>query len=151
MPDKPVSRFWEEKPLDQLSREEWESLCDGCARCCLIKLEDEEDGSLYTTSLVCRYLDLESGRCGCYAERTTLVPECLQVTPENADKLEWMPQSCAYRLLAEGGSLPEWHPLISGSKESVHEAGISVRNFAISEAEVPNEEHWQEYIIDQGE
>ena len=146
-----MSRFWEEKPLDQLTRDEWESLCDGCARCCLIKLEDEEDGSRYTTSLVCRYLDIEGGACGCYAERTTLVPECLQVTPQNADKLEWMPQSCAYRLLAEGGSLPEWHPLISGSKESVHEAGISVRGFAISEAEVPDEELWQEYIIDHDE
>lgn len=147
----PANRFWEEKPFDQLSREEWESLCDGCARCCLIKLEDEEDGTLYTTSLVCRYLDLESCSCSRYAERTVLVSECLQVTPQNADKLAWMPQSCAYRLLAEGKSLPEWHPLISGSKESVHEAGISVRNFAISEAEVPDEELWQEYIIDHTE
>ncbi len=143
-----MSRFWQEKGFDQLSREEWESLCDGCGRCCLIKLEDEEDGSLYTTSLVCRYLDLENSRCGCYAERTTLVPECLQVTPENADKLEWMPQSCAYRLLAGGRALPEWHPLISGTRDSVREAGISVRNFAISEAEVEDEELWQEYIID---
>lgn len=146
-----MSRFWEEKAFDQLSREEWESLCDGCGRCCLIKLEDEEDGSLYTTSLVCRYLELENSHCGCYAERSTLVPECLQVTPENADKLEWMPQSCSYRLLAEGRPLPDWHPLISGNRESVHAAGISVRNFALSEAEVPDEEQWQEYIIDYDE
>jgi uncharacterized cysteine cluster protein YcgN (CxxCxxCC family) len=145
-----VSRFWEEKPLAELSREEWEALCDGCARCCLIKLEDEEDGTLYTTSLVCRYLDLESCACSRYSERSVLVPECLQVTPQNADKLEWMPQSCAYRLLAEGRPLPEWHPLITSNKESVHEAGISVRHFAISEAEV-GEELWQEYIIDQTE
>jgi uncharacterized cysteine cluster protein YcgN (CxxCxxCC family) len=143
-----MSRFWEEKPLHQLSREEWESLCDGCARCCLIKLEDDEDGTLYTTSLVCRHLDIASGACGCYAERTVQVPECLQVTPENADKLEWMPQSCAYRLLAGGRPLPEWHPLISGNRKSVAEAGIAVYDFAISEAEVADEELWQDYIID---
>jgi uncharacterized cysteine cluster protein YcgN (CxxCxxCC family) len=143
-----VSRFWEEKPLTQLSRKEWESLCDGCARCCLIKLEDEDDGTVYTTSIVCRYLDIEACSCGSYNERTVLVPECLQVTAQNADKLEWMPQSCAYRLLADGRPLPEWHPLISGNSESVHEAGISIRGFAISEAEVPDEELWQDYVID---
>jgi uncharacterized cysteine cluster protein YcgN (CxxCxxCC family) len=146
-----MSRFWEEKPLEQLSREEWESLCDGCARCCLIKLEDEEDGTVYTTSLVCRYLDIESGSCGCYSERTVRVPECLQVTPENADTLSWMPQSCAYRLLAEGRPLPEWHPLFSGNRKSVEQAGISVHGFAISEAEVTDEELWQDYIIDAAE
>jgi uncharacterized cysteine cluster protein YcgN (CxxCxxCC family) len=142
-----MSRFWEEKTLEQLSREEWESLCDGCARCCLIKLEDEEDGTLYTTSLVCRHLDIEAGVCGCYTERTVRVPECLQVTPQNAATLEWMPQSCAYRLLAEGHPLPGWHPLVSGTSVSVHEAGISVRGLAISEAEVEDEELWQDYII----
>lgn len=146
-----MSRFWEEKTLAQLSREEWESLCDGCARCCLIKLEDDEDGTLYTTSLVCRHLDIETGACGCYAERTLQVPECLQVTAQNAATLKWMPQSCTYRLLAEGRPLPAWHPLISGSRESVHEAGISVAGFAISEAEVEDEEQWQDYIIDQPE
>ena len=144
-----MSRFWEKKPLSQLSREEWESLCDGCARCCLIKLEDEEDGSLYTTNVVCRYLDLQNCSCGSYKERSTLVPECLQVTAENADKLEWMPQSCSYRLLAGGRPLPEWHPLISGNKESMHEAGISVRHFAISETELPDEVEWEDHIIDQ--
>ncbi len=143
-----MSRFWQQKAFDQLNREEWESLCDGCARCCLIKLEDEDDGSIYTTSIACRYLDFESCSCSRYNERTELVPECLQVTPENADKLDWMPQSCAYRLLAEGRPLPEWHPLISGTKNSVHEAGISVCGFAISELEVEDEELWQEYIID---
>lgn len=151
MPDSPTPRFWEQKALAELTRDEWESLCDGCARCCLIKLEDEEDGALYTTSIVCRYLDLDAGRCGCYSERSTLVPECLQVTPQNADKLEWMPQSCAYRLLAEGGTLPDWHPLISGNKESVHAAGLSVRDIAISEVEIEDEELWQDYIIDKAQ
>ncbi len=144
-----MGNFWEEKPLAELSREEWESLCDGCARCCLIKLEDEDDGTLYTTSIACQYLDMESCSCSRYSERTVLVPECLQVTPENADKLDWMPQSCAYRLLAEGRALPEWHPLVSGDKESVHNAGISVRNFAILESDVESEEQWPEYIIEQ--
>lgn len=143
-----MSRFWEEKPLSQLTREEWESLCDGCGRCCLIKLEDEDDGTLYTTSLVCRYLDLESCRCSRYEERSVLVPECLQVTLENVDKLSWMPQSCAYRLLAAGRPLPDWHPLVSGDRESVHQAGISVRNFALPETEVEDEALWQDYIID---
>jgi uncharacterized cysteine cluster protein YcgN (CxxCxxCC family) len=143
-----MSRFWEEKPLHELSREEWESLCDGCARCCLIKLEDEEDGALYTTSLVCRHLDIPSGACGCYTDRSVRVPECLQVTPQNAATLEWMPQSCAYRLLAAGQPLPAWHPLLSGNRQSVDEAGISVAGFAISEAEVADEELWQDYIID---
>ncbi|MCW8917374.1 MAG: YcgN family cysteine cluster protein [Gammaproteobacteria bacterium] len=146
-----MARFWEEKTLAQLSREEWEQLCDGCARCCLIKLEDEEDGTLYTTSLVCRHLDIETGACSCYTERTLQVPECLQVTAQNAATLKWMPQSCAYRLLAEGRALPAWHPLISGRCESVHEAGISVAGFAISEAEVEDEEQWQDYIIDHPE
>lgn len=144
-----MSRFWEEKPLSQLSREQWESLCDGCARCCLIKLEDEDDGTLYTTSIACRYLDFEQCQCTRYDERSVLVPECLQVTPENAGELDWMPQSCAYRLLAEGRSLPDWHPLISGTRDSVFEAGIAICGFAVSEDEVEDETLWPEFIIDQ--
>ncbi len=151
MPVNSVSHFWEQKALDQLSQEEWESLCDGCARCCLIKLEDEEDGTLYTTSISCRYLNLETCRCGHYAERSTLVPECLQVTPQNVEQLTWMPQSCAYRLLATGQPLPPWHPLLSGDPTSVHSAGISIQALAISEQEVADEELWVEYIIDQTE
>lgn len=144
-----MNRFWEEKALAQMSREEWESLCDGCARCCLIKLEDEQTDELYYTGVVCRYLDRHSCRCTAYADRTTLVPDCLQVTPGNVASLYWMPRSCAYRLLAEGKSLPEWHPLVSGDPESVHEAGISVRGFAISEEEIGSVEELEAYIIDQ--
>jgi uncharacterized cysteine cluster protein YcgN (CxxCxxCC family) len=143
-----MSRFWETKALAEMSREEWESLCDGCARCCLIKLEDEETEALYYTSVACRYLDREKCRCTEYENRTTLVPDCLQVSIDNVDQLYWMPQSCAYRLLAEGKGLPEWHPLISGTSESVHEAGISVRAFAISEDEVHSVEELEAYIID---
>lgn len=131
-----------------MSREEWESLCDGCARCCLIKLEDEESEELYYTSVVCRYLDREQCRCTEYANRTTLVPDCLQVSIDNVDKLYWMPQSCAYRLLAEGKNLPEWHPLVSGNPDSVHEAGISVRGFAVSEDEIESVEQLETYIIE---
>jgi len=143
-----MANFWEEKSLSEMSREEWESLCDGCARCCLIKLEDEDTHELFYTGVACRYLDRHSCRCTEYENRTTLVPDCLQVTRDNVDELYWMPQSCAYRLLAEGKKLPDWHPLISGDPNSVHEAGISVRGFAISEDEIASVDDLEAYIID---
>jgi uncharacterized cysteine cluster protein YcgN (CxxCxxCC family) len=143
-----MGNFWEEKSLADMSREEWESLCDGCARCCLLKLEDEDTDELYYTGVVCRYLDRYHCRCTEYKDRTTRVPDCLQVTIDNVNELYWMPQSCAYRLLAEGKNLPEWHPLVSGNPDSVHEAGISVRGFAISEDEVASVEELENYIID---
>lgn len=138
--------IWE-RPLDTLNGEEWESLCDGCARCCLIKLEDEETGERYTTSVACRYLDLEQCRCGVYGERTTRVPSCVRVTPENIAELDWMPQSCGYRLMAEGKGLADWHPLRSGDPESVHRDGISVRHFAISEEGIA-EADLEDYLVD---
>ncbi len=141
-------RFWETKSLDEMSREEWESLCDGCARCCLLKLEDEDSGELFYTSVVCRYLDRKKCNCTVYGERTTLVPDCLELDISIIQHLNWMPNSCAYRLLGEGKSLPEWHPLISGKKKSVHDAGISVSNFAISEDEVGSIEELENYIIE---
>lgn len=140
--------FWQEKSLGEMSHEEWESLCDGCARCCLIKLEDEESGELCTTSVVCRYLEIEQCRCSVYGERSRLVPECLQVTRENIAGLYWMPHSCAYRLLAEGNPLPDWHPLVSGGSESIHEAGIAVSGYAISELALDEECDLEDYIID---
>jgi uncharacterized protein len=143
-----MERFWETKSLDEMSREEWESLCDGCARCCLLKLEDEDTNELFYTSVVCRYLDQEKCSCTVYSERTVLVPDCLELDTSILQHLNWMPQSCAYRLLGEGKPLPEWHPLISGNKKSVHDAGISVRSFAISEDEVGSLEELEEYIID---
>lgn len=141
-------RFWEEKSLAEMSREEWESLCDGCARCCLIKLEDEDTSELFYTSVVCRYLDREQCSCNIYSERTTLVPDCLELDTSIIQHLNWMPNSCAYRLLGEGKPLPEWHPLVSGTKRSVQEAGIAVTNFAISEDEVASMEELENYIID---
>lgn len=131
-----------------MSRAEWESLCDGCARCCLIKLEDEETEALHYTGVACRYLDRKQCNCSVYNERTKLVPDCLELSIDNVDQLYWMPQSCAYRLLAEGGTLPEWHPLVSGKQTSVHEAGIDICGFAISEDEVESEDDLEAYIID---
>lgn len=143
-----MNRFWKEKSLAEMNCEEWESLCDGCARCCLVKLEDEDSGELCTTSVVCRYLEIDRCRCSAYSERTHLVPDCLRVTRENVSQLYWMPQSCAYRLLAEGKPLPAWHPLVSGNSESVHEAGISVRGYAISEQELSEDDDLEDYILD---
>jgi uncharacterized cysteine cluster protein YcgN (CxxCxxCC family) len=137
--------FWE-KPLDQLNPEQWEALCDGCARCCQIKLEDEHSGARYLTSVVCELLDQDSCRCGDYARRAEKVPDCVVLTPANADNLDWMPGTCAYRLRAAGEPLPQWHPLISGTQQTVHDAGISVRGKVISEAEV-DENDLEEYVI----
>ena len=142
------TRFWKTTPLDELSEAQWESLCDGCARCCLVKLEDEESGELCYTSVVCRYLEIGHCRCSAYSDRTRLVPDCLQVTQENISHLYWMPQSCAYRLLAEGKPLPEWHPLVSGNSESIHDAGISVRGYAISEQDLNEDDDLEDFILD---
>ncbi len=125
--------FWRRKTLDEMTRAEWESLCDGCARCCLHKLEDEDTGEIATTNVACRLLDLATCRCTRYAERKRLVPDCVVLDPENVYQLSWMPTTCAYRLLAEGKDLPWWHPLVSGDPETVRTAGIAVGGFAISE------------------
>jgi hypothetical protein len=119
-----------------MSQEEWESLCDHCGKCCLHKLEDAETGELFYTNVACRLLDLKNCRCTRYAERTRLVPDCLRLNPENVRQLDWLPATCAYRLLAQGQDLPHWHPLVSGNARSVHRAGVSVRCWAVSEDQV---------------
>ena len=127
-----MTRFWE-KPLESLSRSEWEALCDGCGKCCLHKLEDYDTGEVQATNIACKLLDRFSCRCSNYRGRRAFVPDCLRLTPETVPKLPWLPGTCAYRLRAEGKPLPDWHYLISGDRETVHEAGISVRGWTISE------------------
>jgi uncharacterized cysteine cluster protein YcgN (CxxCxxCC family) len=128
-----TSPFWKRKRLDQLSRPEWESLCDGCGRCCLIKLEDAETGDVDYTDIACRLLDLGSCRCSDYKMRKRRVPDCVVLTAANINDLQWMPSTCAYRLIHEGKDLAWWHPLVSGDPATVHHAGISVRNRVVPE------------------
>ncbi|MGN6410173.1 MAG: YcgN family cysteine cluster protein [Nitrobacter sp.] len=133
--------FWKTKTLEEMSSAEWESLCDGCARCCLEKLEDEDTGDIYFTHVSCRLLD--AGLCACkdYANRSAQVPDCVRLTPENVRSLNWLPPSCGYRLVAEGRDLYWWHPLISGDRNTVHEAGVSVRGRVRgTENEIPDSE-----------
>jgi len=138
-------RFWETTPLDKMSRAEWESLCDGCGKCCLHKLEDEETGALMATNVACRLLDRRTGLCSDYRNRRAYVPECVRLTPRLVRTLDWLPSTCAYRLLDEGKSLPDWHPLITGDPESVRRAGQSVSGWTVSEDEVGDLEH---HLID---
>jgi uncharacterized protein len=128
--------FWQRKRLDQMTKAEWESLCDGCGKCCLHKLEDEDTEEIFYTNVACKLLDLKTCQCANYAKRKTLVPDCIQLSPANIGNMGWMPKTCAYRLLDEGKDLPAWHPLRTGDPKSVHTAGISWRGKLISEVEV---------------
>jgi uncharacterized cysteine cluster protein YcgN (CxxCxxCC family) len=139
--------FWKAKTLEEMTAAEWESLCDGCARCCLIKLQDADTDEVHYTALACNLLDLERCRCTRYPARHELVPDCIQFTPALAATLSWLPDTCAYRLLAEGLDLPDWHPLVSGRADSVHAAGISVRGRVIPVRMIPEDEH-EDYLID---
>jgi uncharacterized cysteine cluster protein YcgN (CxxCxxCC family) len=136
--------FWE-KPLDQLSREEWESLCDGCGKCCLHKVEDEDTGRVYPTNVACKLLDRESGQCSNYRGRRAFVPDCIRLTATMVPRLGWLPVTCAYRLRGEGKPLPQWHYLISGDREAVHRAGASVRGWTIGEADAGELEY---HVVD---
>ncbi|KFI29734.1 YcgN family cysteine cluster protein [Paenirhodobacter enshiensis] len=141
-------QFWT-LPLDRLNPAEWEALCDGCGKCCLNKLEYEDTGELEFTSVGCRLLDCETCQCMSYENRRDFVPECVQLTPKSiAEIAYWMPKTCAYRLRHYGQPLPEWHYLISGSRDTVHEVGQSVRGRVVSELDVP-EDDWDQYIIEE--
>lgn len=128
--------FWERKPLADLTKKEWESLCDGCGRCCLNKLEDEDTGEIFFTDVACKLLDLETCRCGNYRHRLKHVPDCQVLGLDHPEYFNALPNSCAYRRLYEGKSLPDWHPLLTGDPNSVHQAGISVCGMCISEEHV---------------
>jgi len=139
--------FWRRKRLDEMTPEEWESLCDGCGKCCLHKLEDVDTGDIALTNVSCRYLDLGTCRCSDYANRQRNVSDCVALSPDTVAGLRWLPDTCAYRLVAEGHDLHWWHPLVSGDPATVHEAGISVRGKAISEDEVDDlEDHVQDWL-----
>lgn len=141
-----MSDWWNTLPLQALDAEQWEALCDGCAKCCLHKLQDEETGEIFYTKVRCRYLDEKSCRCGDYAHRSQLMPNCIQLAPDMAGDLQWLPVTCAYRLRARGKPLPEWHPLVSGDPESVHRAGVSIRGRAISD-EYVHPDGYDEHIV----
>ncbi|HWK43949.1 MAG TPA: YcgN family cysteine cluster protein [Stellaceae bacterium] len=139
--------FWREKTLEQMTDREWESLCDGCGKCCLIKLEDEATGSLFYTDVACHLLDLKTCRCTRYKDRQKLVPDCVAVRPDNIASLAFMPSTCAYRLLAEGKELFWWHPLVSGRRDTVVQAGASAHHRVISEEEL-DESDLPDHIVD---
>ena len=139
--------FWRRKSLAEMSGKEWESLCDGCAKCCLVKLQDMDSGATDYTDVACRLLDSGTCRCTDYANRQALVPDCVVLSSDTIAALGWMPSTCAYRLLSEGKDLPWWHPLVSGDPETVHLAGISVRHRVLLETEV-DEDALEDRIVD---
>ena len=142
-----IMSFWKTKTLAEMTTEEWESLCDNCGKCCLNKLEDEDSGDIYFTSVVCNLIDLGSCRCTRYTERTRLVPECIDLKQHDFAEYNWLPSTCAYRLLVDGKELPSWHPLITGDPDSVKEAGVSISSYAMKESEVEDlEDHIIEWL-----
>lgn len=142
MPCKP---FWETKTLAEMNPREWESLCDGCGLCCLVRFEDEDADEIIPTRVHCRLFDGQSCTCTDYANRKQYVPDCVKLTPGNIEQLKWMPLSCAYRRLHEGKPLPAWHPLVTGDSESVHKAGVSIRGQTINEDTLDEPEDALEY------
>ena len=142
----PQKPFWQTKSLHQMTPQEWESLCDGCGLCCLIRFEDEDSDEVIPTRVHCKLFDGETCACTDYANRKKYVPDCIKLTPGNIGALPWMPMSCAYRRLHEGKDLPAWHPLVTGDPESVHRSGVSVRGQTISETELTSPEDALDHV-----
>ncbi|MEE9309809.1 MAG: YcgN family cysteine cluster protein [Cocleimonas sp.] len=139
--------FWKQKSLTQMTRDEWESLCDHCGKCCLMKLEDEDDeGSIYYTNIVCELFDKNEGGCSDYANRDKLVATCLHLTQDNVEQVDWLPVSCAYRRILEGRDLAKWHHLVSGDKKTIHETGNSVLGRVVFEKDIDKNEI-EEHIV----
>jgi uncharacterized protein len=145
--DEQAQPFWRTKTLDEMSVPEWESLCDGCGRCCLVKLEDEDTGEIHFTDIGCKLLDGKTCRCIDYKRRHRLVPDCVKLTADVVRNLSWLPVTCAYRLVAKGEDLPDWHPLVSGSPDSVREAGISVSGRVWANESDVRPERWPSRIV----
>lgn len=141
-------KFWEKLSLAQMNQQQWESLCDHCARCCLYKLEDEDSGDIHYTRVVCELLDMENCHCTNYENRKQLVPDCVKLTKRNVQQLSWLPSTCAYRLLRDGKPLAPWHPLVSGDANSVHQAGVSVGRWAVKETKDTDMDELEANIID---
>jgi uncharacterized cysteine cluster protein YcgN (CxxCxxCC family) len=137
--------FWQTKRLDQMNDDEWESLCDGCGQCCLNKLQDADTDEIYFTNVACNQLNIKTCQCRNYERRFEYEEDCIKLTRENLTQFNWLPRTCAYRLLGEGKALPAWHPLLSGSKSAMHAQRISVRYIAVRESEVRD---WEDHIID---
>jgi uncharacterized cysteine cluster protein YcgN (CxxCxxCC family) len=143
-----MSAFWETTRLIDMDAAQWESLCDGCGKCCLHKLEDEDTGEVFVCNVACRLLDLETCQCRDYANRKQLVPDCTVLTLRHIEEFHWLPETCAYRLLAEGKPLFDWHPLISGDPQTVHSAGISVCGYVVSEEDVDDlQQHITDWVL----
>lgn len=145
-----IAPFWKTKSLEEMSGPEWESLCDGCGKCCLSKLEDEDTGDIYFTSVGCRLFDGATCRCSDYANRLARVPDCIGLTPDNVRTIPWLPSTCAYRLVAEGLDLYSWHPLLTGDPDSVHRAGVSMRGrVTANETEMSDPEDYLDHMLEE--
>jgi len=144
-------RFWESVALEEMSAAEWEALCDGCGKCCMSKLIDDDTDEIYYTTVACELFDEGSCRCVDYANRQARVPDCVQLTPENVRTIPWLPKTCAYRLVAEGRPLYAWHPLISGDPGSVHEASMSMRGRVTAhEQDMAHEGEYLDHLVEEG-